>query len=222
MASPKPAPAAKPTAKQKALPDSRKAAVTVSAELQTYIDAEPIRASTEARTIGELNHLVIRLKWKAISDATEYGVTVFSADGSVFKTGKVREAAAQFELRSLDITRFSYQVVAYLKSGREVRTPKIPIEIQLAPPVAVNPQSGFRARKGQEVAITWKKTALARVYRLQLARDAEFRSIVFDQSLGKNFFHIYPKNPGVFYWRVKSLSRGGTSRWSAPHWFEVK
>lgn len=59
------------------------------------------------------------------------------------------------------------------------------------------------------INLKWKSVKKAVSYRLQVATDLSFSSIIFDRELNATTGQFRPKNAGTYFWRVSAKDRGG-------------
>jgi hypothetical protein len=67
--------------------------------------------------------------------------------------------------------------------------------------------------------LKWFKSETATTYRLQIAANSGFSTIVYNDSTLTDSIKVYPAtllNGAQYYWRVNAKSSNGTSAWSAP------
>jgi hypothetical protein len=69
---------------------------------------------------------------------------------------------------------------------------------------------------GQQLVFTWMPVAGARNYRIQIASESDFRSIVVDETQSETQFlpDVTFDLNSDYYWRVRALSDAGNSYWS--------
>lgn len=177
------------------------------------LDGEEGFASTRLGKTLNLTELPVLLKWKNVQEAEEYLVEVFERNGSTYKETTVTSNQAIFILKSLEKTEFFYQVTAKLKNGDKIQSKKVPVRIEILPPIPREPANDS-TQTARDVLLTWEKTSLTREYQIQIAKDYLFMEIVHDKKLTENFESFRPKYDGIYYWRVRSLTINGQSKWS--------
>jgi outer membrane protein assembly factor BamB len=80
---------------------------------------------------------------------------------------------------------------------------------------AIPRQEAARAERKAAVKIHWEERPGVSRYRLQLARDDEFKDIVFDRLVSGHEYVVADLSPGAYYWRV-APAEYETGRFSAP------
>ena len=73
----------------------------------------------------------------------------------------------------------------------------------------------------KEVFLTWKRQAVENYYEVQIASDKDFRSVVDSHQSQSNFYAFTKLSPGIYWWRLKTMNKIGTSAYSGPTWFQV-
>jgi aqualysin 1 len=83
-----------------------------------------------------------------------------------------------------------------------------------AAPTLVSPANGATG-VSTSPTLTWNASATATSYRVQVATDAAFATLVSDQSVPGTSANVTGLAAGtVHYWRVNATNAGGTSAWS--------
>src|SRR5262249_51389618 len=83
-----------------------------------------------------------------------------------------------------------------------------------AAPTLASPANGATG-VSTSPTLTWNASATATSYRVQVATDAGFATIVSDQSVGGTSADVTGLAPStVHFWRVNATNAGGTSAWS--------
>lgn len=95
--------------------------------------------------------------------------------------------------------------------------------LQVGPPpvpVLIHPANGA-VNVGDTVTLAWNYPNLASQYKLQIATDVSFNTIVFEESGITDTFKVITGLDGLqqYYWRVNSANAGGTSNFSSPFSF---
>lgn len=74
--------------------------------------------------------------------------------------------------------------------------------------------------------LTWHSTSRAEIYKLQLAKDEDFESVVFDSTFSVSdtmyTFSRALEEDNVYHWRVQAMNDGGAGDWSEPQTFLAK
>lgn len=84
-----------------------------------------------------------------------------------------------------------------------------------APPVLVSPENGA-IDIPVEATFTWEAAQAAETYKLQIAEDESFSSLIADESglTTTSFDFILPDFLTTYYWRVMASNTSGDSDWS--------
>lgn len=95
----------------------------------------------------------------------------------------------------------------------EVRT------FTLASPASAAPQRHFF----ETATLTWNPVSWATGYHVQVARDAQFTDLVFEEkALPPSSLSVEPPlGLGAYYWRARALRPGGAGAWSVPERFTL-
>ncbi|MBM4165522.1 MAG: T9SS type A sorting domain-containing protein [Ignavibacteria bacterium] len=169
------------------------------------------------------------VNWNAVTGATSYRLQV--AKDSLFAnvvTDKSNIQGTLFELSSLNsFTKYFWRVRAKNNEGvsefsdtwnfttRQVAVPSVP--------TLISPENGA---VNQEITLiaTWNASDSAIVYRLQVAKDSLFETIVVDISEIENTSkEIGPLSSNTkYFWRVSAQNVGGSSEFSEKWNFTTK
>ncbi len=97
----------------------------------------------------------------------------------------------------------------------EAVVPPLPATLRFPSDGAELPGGGLR--------LMWNPTAEAAAYHVQVATDAAFTAVLFEDSTV-----VFPEYPfpaqapgGTYFWRVRGLNEGGGSAWSSTYHFTV-
>ncbi|MBN2131893.1 MAG: aryl-sulfate sulfotransferase [Sedimentisphaerales bacterium] len=90
--------------------------------------------------------------------------------------------------------------------------PEIPL-----PPILHTPDDLAIVNQTQPVALEWTPMGFGRSYHVQVATDAEFTTLVADESGLTEPRHTLstPMPDATYHWRVRTTNAGGTGDWSA-------
>lgn len=172
------------------------------------------------KTLRELESLPVVLSWKGHDGADSYRVEIRSASRQlVLDTSQPADKSKpvqsrELRLENLTSTAYFYRVIA-LSNGRTLR--KMPyrrLRLELPVPVPVQPPHGSIYPTGHQALITWSRAPLTSSYRLQIARDPGFTSLVTDVEVTVNHHATHPLESGRYYWRVRAWSPFAKSHWS--------
>ena len=166
--------------------------------------------------------LLIPLSWKKTSDAARYQLTLLSGDNKVIAQKTITGTRAEFRIRpSLNGLKYTCFIKALSEAGSAVFGGSIPIQIEIPPPLAKLPKKDSKLPLGVNGLFTWKKVPFSQMYRIQIAQDSQFKSVLSDQSVRENALIYQPLKTGVFYWRLRSEIDKSVSHWSEPREFSV-
>lgn len=65
------------------------------------------------------------------------------------------------------------------------------------------------AQGDSDVVLRWQAIPSAKAYRIEIARDREFREVIVDTEVPRNSFRWQPTGPLTYYWRVRAVGDGG-------------
>ncbi|MGZ3689297.1 MAG: hypothetical protein ACXVBW_13415 [Bdellovibrionota bacterium] len=183
------------------------------------LESADASASNRIRSASDLNHLTVALRWKAIPGVKGYEVRIFKS-GVRIQTLLSKDPTLVLSLTSFE--QYAYQVATVLPSGKSIESNQVPIRLQVLPPVLGVPKAGSVQPLSRELLMTWEKTSLTEFYRVQVSMQKDFSRPMVDEKLQENFFAILPKQMGLYFWRVKSVSHGHESDWTPSGTFTVK
>lgn len=191
-------------------------------EILPTLENDAANASTRLSKDSALDSIPVRLAWKPLEGVSNYHVTVFNTDGSIFRQGPTNGSAYVVMLRSLAADQYRYRVEATLPNGQKVQSRLVPVRVMMSPPVARLPAMNAQLAAGDDVLMTWEKTAITESYALEIARTADFKKSEVSVRQAANFYKFKPSGVGTYHWRVKSLSGGRESTWSAIGVFSIQ
>lgn len=86
-----------------------------------------------------------------------------------------------------------------------------PITVAIGFPASVSPRidAKFKCMFGLEIPLRWNTVPGATKYRVVVAKDMSFRSIVMNQELSGTQLAFAPKQPGTYVWRVAARDKRG-------------
>ena len=105
--------------------------------------------------------------------------------------------------------------VAITTPTQDKRLPMIvkptPATASIGFPQSVSPRidARFRCVFGLEIPLRWNAVAGATKYRVVIAKDMSFRSVVSNQELTGTQLAFAPKQPGTYVWRVAARDKRG-------------
>ena len=175
---------------------------------------------------GSMNQpLRLILRWNKPSSADTYWLQM-SPDTSfrilVFNDSTLTDTVRQVGPLSND-TRYYWRVSAKNRGGRGFASPTWNFKTTLAAPAVpelVSPAPGATDQP-TTLVLKWSPSSGAETYRLQLARDSLFSSILIDAPfMPDTSRQVGPLLPGTgYYWRVSAQNVGGSSAYSSTRHF---
>jgi hypothetical protein len=108
--------------------------------------------------------------------------------------------------------------------------PKVAVKPIVAPPEAKCPVRGLKIsisknipdQNGRrEVFLTWKRQAVEDYYEVQISLDEHFGSLVDSHQSQSNFYSFIKLRPSVYWWRIKTMNKNGSSTFAEPSWFQL-
>jgi hypothetical protein len=170
----------------------------------------------------------LTLRWKPIASATEYELRVFedAAKRKLVLEKNLEESSFTFLEGTLPSKPLYYWVTAKLASGFKAEIPNGKFDFKFLPPVPFEPVDGktlaLEKMKKQPAILTWKHTSFTQSYQIEIARDAQFSSVLVRKSVQENFYPFTPKKAGTYYWRVRAQAPTFRSQPSPPRTFVVQ
>ncbi len=94
---------------------------------------------------------------------------------------------------------------------------------QIFMPWQIEPRNGAQVDQTKPVGFEWTPVGYTTEYTLQVAKDAEFATIVAEeQYITDAVYFMTAENNTTYYWRVKSYNDIGESDWSPASMFETR
>jgi hypothetical protein len=166
-----------------------------------------------------LDEIVVALAWPALEGATGYRVQLFPAGDRARLLLDVSVAEPRVELDAPPDGEYRLRVRGVDAGGLEGlnadRT--IVIDARPLPPALLGPPEDSRMH-GQAPELWWSVPDVAARFHLQIARDAAFSDLLVDrrQQEGSRQQLAQEPAPGVYHWRVASVSADGERGPFAP------
>ena len=109
---------------------------------------------------------------------------------------------------------YTWQTNAYLVRTDGSERPALQwLRIYVATPAVVSPLG--QTNQPRDVSLVWHRSTPATSYRLQIAADSAFSSIVVDSTVTDTTLHVNPlAGFAKFYWRVSAVNSSGSSAFS--------
>lgn len=191
-------------------------------EILPSLAAEGASGSTRLSEDSKLNEVPIQVRWKAIPGVKTYHIRVYAAEGEATDSPALEQdlSVPQFTVKvtATSAKSYRYEVEAELPTGEWIRSQRVPVVLELAPPIPKTPEMGAKLDAAPNLILTWEKTSLTQSYDLQISRTRDFKQTEVNQSLKVNY-QVVDLPAGKHYWRVRSLSAGKTSPWSTTFEF---
>ncbi len=114
---------------------------------------------------------------------------------------------------------YTWQTNAYLVRSDGSERPALQwLRIYVATPAPVSPIG--QTNQPRDVSLVWRNSAPATTYRVQVATDSTFLSVVVDSTVADTTLHVNPLAANSsFYWRVCARNSSGSSAYSLPSAF---
>jgi hypothetical protein len=171
---------------------------------------QPLPAAPGLGTLPTVYERVpLSFSWPPLDGAVAYRAQVF-ADESLNQRlldGLFERPAAQWA--DLPDGRYLLQVRARNERGLEGRDGRLAFTLKARPepPFSGEPRDEGRAY-GERVEFSWTMAAAALRYRIQVASDARFESLLLDRADVEGNRLAVPLPPGRYHWRLASIAKG--------------
>lgn len=167
------------------------------------------------------------LSWGRAADATSYRIQVSKV--STFSTNVAEQASLVDTLYGVSAleygTKYYWRVSASNTVGTSPWSAAWSFTTASAPPAVPTLSSPADGATGLEssLSISWSASSGASKYRLQVARDTLFSSLVFDDStITTTYATVGSLEGGVtFYWRLRASNADAVSDWSVVRRFST-
>lgn len=191
---------------------------------ELYANYRNLTTSTETiheEKTDDLDELPIKLQWDPVPGVNNYSVSVFDDEGNLVKQESVSKPKLIFKLSNSE-KKYRFEVTSKLPTGRKIASHKTDIVFDLAAPRPKLPAIGSAHEASAEIYLTWKRIPLAQQYEVQVAKDKEFSSVMFDEKRQDNYLRIEHQDPGTYYWRVRAVSGDVKSGWGNTSSFQAQ
>jgi len=171
---------------------------------------QPLPAAPGLSTLPVLYERVpLGFSWPPLPGAVAYRAQVFSDDSlnQRLLDGVFERPAAQWA--DLPDGRYLLQVRARNAQGLEGRDGHLAFTLKARPepPFTGEPRDEGHAY-GERVEFSWTTAAAALRYRLQVASDARFETLLLDRADVTASHFTHPLPPGRYHWRLASIAKG--------------
>lgn len=166
---------------------------------------------------------VLSMRWP---DGAPLHAVLSAADGSTVFEGAVTDGTADLPRPAPGRYTLSARTIeadGFL--GREGATIAIDLPPPPAPPALLATDTTAKPAVGGRPALRWPASAPDAAYRLQIATDAAFASLVLDRVVGNvtSATHDTALPPGSYRWRVAAANEpDGPGPFSAPQTFRIE
>jgi hypothetical protein len=170
----------------------------------------------------------VKLSWQPYPEAKDYQLWVgadHSLKQSVYQE-KTQGTAVSLSKAGMRQKMF-YRVTAVLPSGFVAASPTETFIFDYLPPLLTQPGANARFTRltlraqNNSVLFTWQMTNFTTEYVFEVATDAQFQRMVFEQAMKENFFAMQAPPAGTYYWRVRSRGQGVESSPSETQSFTI-
>ncbi len=119
--------------------------------------------------------------------------------------------------------RYFWRVRVILKDKNSLWSNTWSFETGIGNPVLTKPFNNAKEVPPEKVELKWEPVVGAEYYRLCLANDKDFQSIICSRdTVLLNYYEVADlEKQKHYWWRVKALCELGESQWSAPFTFET-
>jgi hypothetical protein len=175
---------------------------------------------------SRVERIPVLLRWEASPEAIGYRVQI--TDDKSFNAILAENvvAATEVKMRDLPDGRYILRVRAIDKNGLEGKNAEGEFEVKARPfPPVLRAPSNKSTARGDKPEFAWTESEEAARYHLQVATDAEFKSLVVDEPSAAKTIIAAQKAlpPGDYFWRVASLRASGEAGpFSDPIAFALK
>ncbi len=171
----------------------------------------------------------MKVHWKSYEGARKYylwfGRSPTSKKSLFEKT--VEDPEFIFNKDKILTEQIYYKVTSILDNGFIVSSPIEPLTFNYLPPTLVLPTNNSLIKmksiqkNSNRILLTWQKTNFTPTYEVEVSRDAGFTQIAIKRTLKDNYFILTHPPHGVYWWRVRSISKDISSPMSSPYSFSV-
>jgi hypothetical protein len=170
----------------------------------------------------------VKFKWLESSIASSYDLTV-ATDPEMKKTIKnINMTGTRLVISDLAKGTYYWRVNAKTRLGGEVFNSPTAVNklminqnLKVEPPVLIYPSDNrninqlILARKN--ITFTWRKNPEIKKTLFAIAREKEFKSVIFSSESKKNFNRFQKELPlGSYYWRVTGYAKGDDKPVNSP------
>ena len=205
----------------------RTAAVfTLDPSFEAIVPLEPLVGGellSSSRLSGrQLKNFDITLRWDPYPGARKYVVSVKTKAnaGKPVIEKLVAQSQYQFNKDRVYSGQIFFEVSAPLKNGFVAHSPLKPFVFTFLAPALVVPANHAvitaetLENEGDTILITWQKTNFTDWYELEVAKDADFKTVVQRKKLKENYFLFKSPEAAKYFWHVRSSTKSVVSPYS--------
>lgn len=152
---------------------------------------------------------VVRFRIPPLDGASRFRAEAAQADTGHVLASRIVDESADVRFDDLPDGRYVLGIRGLDGWGLEGygATHAFTLKARPEPPFPQQPTDRFRTR-GEAVRLAWSEVMGANAYRLQIARDEQFKDLVTDERgvTGLAFDGSFP--PGTYYWRLAAIAAG--------------
>jgi hypothetical protein len=188
----------------------------------------PILIRSKDKNVGPQD---VKLRWQHTGKQAKYRVEV-SKDGTFHDAQVLESNRGPASLQVKNPGDYSVRVFAADESGTPISPSsniehfRYDIKNPLDTPQLIKPFSEttvfLQKADNPYLWLDWKPVFAAEIFKVQIARDPEFKDIIWNEKTDRNRFLVEKRIPnGKYYWRVKALADKDESNsdWSQPNRF---
>ena len=164
----------------------------------------------------------VTLTWQSIDGAREYYLELFEDAAMTKLVHKVMVDTNQAQLPEVELGDYSVRVRAVDRDGLQGLNSSRRFTISPVPSSPELTQVSTKYLTGEPIGLKWSAKSDATKYRLLLAKDSQFRSLVMEQELVATQQPLSEGLPaGTYYWKVAAGNNNGFGLFTEPLRFDV-
>gem|GEM_PF-408667 len=164
----------------------------------------------------------VTLTWQPIDGAKGYSLELFEDAAMTKLVHKVMLDTNQAQLPEVELGDYSIRVRAVDQDGLQGLNSSRRFTISPVPSSPELTQVSSEYLTGEFIALKWSAKSDATKYRLLLAKDRQFDSLVLDQELAATQEPLSEGLPaGTYYWKVAAGNANGFGLFAEPARFDV-
>ncbi|AKE53024.1 FecR family protein [Kangiella geojedonensis] len=164
----------------------------------------------------------VTLTWQSIDGAREYYLELFEDAAMTKLVHKAMVDTNQAQLPEVELGDYSVRVRAVDRDGLQGLNSSRRFTISPVPSSPELTQVSTKYLTGEPIGLKWSAKSDATKYRLLLAKDRQFRSLVMEQELVATQQPLSEGLPaGTYYWKVAAGNNNGFGLFTEPLRFDV-